>query len=67
MKLHVRDCCIGCGLCVALCPDLFVKKPDGKVKPATDENIPANAKTMIAEAKASCPAVAIFTTDNETE
>ena len=25
-----RDCCIGCGTCVALCPNVFQLKDDGK-------------------------------------
>lgn len=25
-----KDCCIGCGTCVALCPNVFQLKDDGK-------------------------------------
>ena len=48
------DLCIGCGACVATCPDAFVLNDEGKAEvsgPADD--------AAIDEAIASCPAGAI--------
>jgi ferredoxin len=46
--------CIGCGLCVSLCPDVFELGKDGKAKAISQKN-PSCAK----EAVESCPVEAI--------
>jgi len=54
--LHDREKCIGCGTCVALCPENWEFDDEGKVKPKKTEidEIGCNK-----EAKESCPVEAI--------
>jgi len=51
-----EEACIGCELCVQVCPDVFEMNSDGKsvVKPGVDEN-----QDCIDEAIDSCPTSAI--------
>ncbi len=50
-----RNCCIGCGACVGLCPEVFEMASDGKAKAKTtsitDNAIIEKAK----QAEAACP------------
>ena len=52
----IADECIGCELCVNVCPDVFEMNAEGKsmVKPGADENAPC-----VDEAIDSCPTNAI--------
>ncbi len=46
-----RKLCIGCGACVAVCPDNWEMAPDGKSKPKkTTSDLECNRK-----AAAGCP------------
>lgn len=53
-----KDSCIGCGLCPAICPEVFYMDDDGKAN-AIDEEIPASLLESADEAKAGCPVEAI--------
>ena len=56
-----QDACIGCGVCVDLCPEVFQMNADGKSEaldgPADDY------RKGVEEAKGDCPAEAINTED----
>lgn len=56
-----QDKCIGCGLCVAICPEVFQLGEDGKSHVVGE--CPNEAKCQ--EAIGSCPTVAIFWEENE--
>ena len=49
-----KEKCIGCGACVAVCPDMFELGSDGK---ANVKN--ADAKCNVKEAIETCPVQAI--------
>ena len=51
------DLCIGCELCVGLCPEVFTMK-GGKAK-CISENIPKNDEESCSDAAESCPVHAI--------
>lgn len=54
-----KDTCIGCGICPALCPEVFSMTDDGtKAEVKAEADYASNAKT-INEAIASCPVNAI--------
>ena len=46
--------CIGCGTCVAVCPDVFEIGDDGKAKVKSSKNI-----SCVQEAIDSCPVDAL--------
>jgi len=50
--------CLGCGLCVSLCPDVFEIAKDGKSRIKKDIDSEKN-KDCIKEAKERCPVGAI--------
>ncbi len=52
--------CIGCGACVAICPEVFELKDNGKAQ-VKDEN--ACEKCDCQSAKNGCPVEAISLTD----
>lgn len=51
-----RDLCIGCGVCVSLCPEVFALDDEGKSKV-----INPNGDCDLETAVASCPVGAIST------
>jgi len=53
-----KEKCIGCGLCVTLCPDVFEIGEDGKSQTIKDADFGKNEK-CIKEAKEGCPVSAI--------
>ena len=57
MTAHVNENCIGCGLCVNACPDVFTMTDEG-VAAALDSFDPAYAP-MVREAAEGCPVNAI--------
>jgi ferredoxin len=52
-----REKCIGCGMCQALCPEVF-ELEDGKAKVKNNVDV-KKYKDCIKEAKESCPMQAI--------
>jgi ferredoxin len=52
------DLCIGCELCVSLCPAVFGPDGEGKVKVIVDR-VPAEAKESCLGAQKDCPVEAI--------
>ena len=57
-----QEKCVGCGLCVSLCPEVFELGENGKIKVKEGADLEKN-KEGIQEAKENCPARAIETTD----
>lgn len=58
MKYCVNEGCIGCGLCVGTCPDVF-SMTDGGVAVAIETEVPADVIGSAEEAKDGCPVGAI--------
>lgn len=59
MKAFVdKDTCIGCGLCVSICEEVFSMDDDGTAV-AIDGEISAEYQDSAVEAKDSCPVSAI--------
>lgn len=64
---HDRIQCIGCGTCVALCPDIWVMRKDGKAGLVGAEENPELEEVVIDESKIkkareveeSCPVKAV--------
>ena len=53
-----KDRCIGCGLCPAVCPEIFQMEDDGKAV-ASDDEIPEDLQSSAHEAAEQCPVDAI--------
>lgn len=60
MSIHVNESCVGCGLCVSMCPGVFTMTDEG-VAAARDEIFPEQ-EAQAREAAESCPANAIEVT-----
>ena len=59
MKAYVdKDTCIGCGLCPAICPEIFEMEDDGKAV-ASQNEVPENLVHSAKEAEDQCPVTAI--------
>jgi len=58
---HDRDVCIGCGACVAVCPDYWEMSNDGKsdLKGADGNVLQLSDKKCNLEAAQSCPVTCI--------
>ena len=61
MKIN-KEKCIGCGLCISLCPDVFEIGEDGKAQFINGADFEKNEK-CVKEAKESCPVQAIEMSD----
>lgn len=57
MKYFVNETCIGCGLCIELCPEVFKMTEEGVAEAAGQEV--SGAEKTAKEARESCPAGAI--------
>lgn len=53
-----RETCIGCGLCVEICPEVFAMGDD-MIAVVIVEESPASALECVQDAAASCPVEAI--------
>lgn len=58
MKYVVNDGCIGCGLCVSTCPEVFSMSDEG-VAVATEDEVAEEYAASAEEAKDGCPVGAI--------
>jgi ferredoxin len=58
MKVVVEDTCIGCGLCVEGCPEVF-ELNDKNMAVVKVDPVPAGAQESCREAAGSCPVDAI--------
>lgn len=58
MKYHVNELCIGCGLCEAVCPDVFSIGDNG-TSVAIDSDVTGEVVSTAQEAKEGCPVGAI--------
>lgn len=58
MKYYVNSDCIGCGLCEAMCPEVFEMTEEGLAKALDVEVSPTNEITA-EEARNVCPVLAI--------
>ncbi len=63
MKVSIDQTkCVACGSCVAICPEVFEMKEDGKVdvkKELKGKDIPKELESKVQEAHDMCPATAI--------
>jgi ferredoxin len=53
-----KEKCIGCGLCVSLCPDVFEIGEDGKSQIISGADFDKNEK-CVKEAREGCPVSAV--------
>lgn len=59
MKVKVdQENCIGCGMCIDICPKVFKYNDEGKSEPVSEE-VPEDLKDKTLEAKNVCPVDAI--------
>lgn len=58
MKYRVNESCIGCGMCVSSCPEVFQMTGDGVAK-AMETDVPKEVLASAEEAKNGCPVGAI--------
>ena len=59
MKVSVdQDLCVGCGLCVNTCPDIFEMKDDKAI--AKVSAVPGASEDSAKQAKDECPVEAII-------
>lgn len=63
MKAWVdKDICIGCGVCVDVCPQIFFMDQEDKAE-AKDIPVPAEVEESCQEAAEECPVSAIEITE----
>ena len=58
MKYYVNENCIGCGLCVNICPEVFTMADTGK-SVAIESEVPVEYLEEAANAAHGCPVDAI--------
>jgi len=62
MKYVVNENCIGCGLCISICPDYFTMADTGK-SVALEAPVPTGHENEAEYAASSCPVDAIEKVD----
>ncbi len=55
----IRDECIGCELCVSICPEVF-QMDDEQIATVILDSVPAENEESAKEAASSCPTEAII-------
>lgn len=60
MRYFVNEDCIGCGLCVNTCPEVFEMTDEGVAR-ASEEDVDVTAEASAKEAMEGCPVEAIET------
>ena len=60
MKVKVNQECIGCGLCIDMCPEVFEYNDEG-LSCAKSEEVGDELKDAVTEAQEACPVSAIET------
>lgn len=59
MRVRIdEDLCVGCGLCVNTCPDIFVMKEDKAVTKVSV--VPSGSEESAKQSKDECPVEAII-------
>ncbi|HIV87654.1 MAG TPA: ferredoxin [Candidatus Pygmaiobacter gallistercoris] len=58
MKARVNESCIGCGLCVTTCPQVFEMTDEGVARAVVGE-LPAEEVGAALDAQSGCPVGAI--------
>ncbi len=59
MKVKVSaELCVGCGLCVSTCPDVFEMQEDKAI--IKGDTVPAQAEDCTKQSKDECPVEAII-------
>lgn len=53
-KVQIEDGCIGCGMCVNMCPEQFKMNDEKKAEPIQEE-ISAENLEAVKEAAGNCP------------
>jgi ferredoxin len=65
MKVSIdQEVCVACGSCVAVCPEVFEIKDDGKVDVKEEfkgKDIPKELEEKVMESLGMCPVTAIKT------
>lgn len=60
MKVRVNQECIGCGMCIDMCPEVFEYNDEG-LSAAKSEEVSDSLKDSVLEAQEACPVDAIET------
>lgn len=64
MKVKVDDeACVGCGLCVHICPEIFEMEYEHAL--AISPDVPSRMEDVCKQAADDCPSSAIIITDDE--
>ncbi|MDO4199229.1 MAG: ferredoxin [Clostridia bacterium] len=64
MKVKVNQECIGCGMCIDMCPEVFEYNDEG-LSSVKSEEADDSLKDSITEAQQACPVDAIELIDDQ--
>lgn len=60
MRVKVNQECIGCGMCIDICPEVFVYNDEG-LSSVKSQEVNDSLKDSVVEAQEACPVDAIET------